>query len=487
MAILALDQGTSGTKAVVVNDDGAILASALVELRPDYLGGDAVEQHPDALWASVLESGQRAIEEARVPIDAVALANQGETVLAWDPATGAPLTPALVWQDGRSASVCAELTAYADLIEARTGLTLDPYFSAPKQAWIRRHWTTEGVVTTTDAWLLHRLTGRSVTDPTTASRSLVFDLAAGTWDPELVAAFGLPESACPPVVANDEIVGETNAFELPPGMGGRAALPVAGIVVDQQAALFAQGCLEVGQAKTTFGTGAFVLAQTGDTPVLTSRGLSASAAWTLRGHPSYCLDGQVYTAASAVRWLVGLGVISSAADLDHVATDSAGVLCVPAFAGLAAPVWQADARASFVGLGLASDRGALVAALVEGLAASVAELCALVALQTGVPLDRLRVDGGLTRSRRLMQATADLLQRPVEIFPSPDATALGAAAMARLALRPELTPAEVVGRSSGTVVEPAWSPDRAADFLSRWRLAAQHSVALGSGVERADG
>lgn len=472
--VLAIDQGTSGTKAIVVDVRGAVLAIAEVELRPAYLPGGGVEQDPEALFGSVVTAGRRALEQAGVSADAVALANQGETVLAWDRATGRPLTPAIVWQDRRAESVCTPLVDSADAVARATGLVLDPYFSAPKMRWIRDHVTTEGVVTTTDTWLVHRLCGEFVTDTSTASRSLLVDLDTAAWSPELVDLFGLGDEDLPRIVASDQIVGETDLFGSP--------IPVTGLVVDQQAALLAESCLDPGTAKCTFGTGAFLLAQLGDRPTRSTAGLTTSVAWTLRDHTSYCIDGQVYTAASAVRWAIDLGLVPAADQLDAVAAatgdSSDGVLCVPALAGLAAPWWDAQATASFTGMTLSTGRGHLVRALLEGIAAQVAALTDLVARDLGQPLSRLRVDGGLTRSAVLMQAQADLAQIPIDVYPSAHATPLGAAACARLALDPGADPAEVVGNwTPQHTYEPQWSADRAAHHLDRWQRAARLSTA----------
>jgi glycerol kinase len=468
--VLAIDQGTSGTKAIVVDDAGRVVTIAEIELRPEYLPGGGVEQDPEALWDSVVDAGRRALEQAGVPIAAVALANQGETVLAWDRRTGRPLTPAIVWQDRRAESICAALSPSADEVARRTGLVLDPYFSAPKMAWIRANFTGDGVVTTTDTWLIHRLCGAFVTDTSTASRSLLLDLDSTTWSEALLDVFGLAGEQLPELVASDQIVGETDAF-------GPIGIPVAGLIVDQQAALLAESCLDPGAAKCTFGTGAFLLAQLGANAARSGVGLTTSVAWKLRGQTSYCADGQVYTAASAVRWAIDLGLVPAADQLDAVAASagesSDGVLCVPALAGLAAPWWDAHAAASFTGMTLSSGRGHLVRALLEGIAAQVACLAGLVAQDLGQPLNRLRVDGGLTRSTVLLQAQADLARIPVEVYPSAHATPLGAAACARLALDPTLRPSEVVGTwTPQRTYQPVWSDDRAADHLARWRRAA---------------
>ena len=470
MHILAIDQGTSGTKAIVTDETGRVLATVEEPIHPRYLDGGGVEQDPRELLDSVLEAGRRAAAEAGVPLAAVALANQGETVLAWDRNTGDPEGPAIVWQDRRAESICARRAAAAGRVAELTGLVLDPYFSAPKMRWLREHRTTAGVVTTTDTWLVHQLCGAFVTDASTASRSLLLDLDAVRWSDELVDLFGLGGEELPEIVASDAIVGTTTAFDNEAG-----ELPVTGLIVDQQAALLAEDCLLAGTAKCTYGTGAFLLAQLGVTPARSRAGLSTSVAWRLRGDTSYCVDGQVYTAASAVRWLQELGLITGAEQLDSVAApDGDGVLCVPALAGLAAPWWDSSATASLTGMTLSTRPGHLVRAVLEGVAAQVAELVTLTGEELGAPLTRLRVDGGLTRSRVLMQAQADLAQLPVEVYPSPHATALGAAACARLALDPARGLADVAGGwQPADTYEPAWSTDRAAGHLARWHAAAQ--------------
>ena len=465
-AVLAVDQGTSGTKAVVVDPVDGVVAVADVVVHPVHLAGGGVEQDPQELWESVLAAGHRALELAGRPVGAVALANQGETVLAWDPDTGRPLTPALVWQDHRSEALCNDLAEHREWVAARTGLVLDPYFSAPKMAWLRRHLTTEGVVTTTDTWLLHRLTGEFVTDVSTASRSLLVDLDTATWDPDLVSLFGLDGEPLPRIAACDELVGETSAFG--------PSLPVGGLLVDQQAALLGQGCLQAGEAKCTFGTGAFLLANTGAHPTRSTAGLTTSVAWRLRDATSWCLDGQVFTAGSAVTWLQELGLVGRADELDATAADGAGsVVCVPALAGLGAPWWRPDATATFTGMTLSTRPGHLVAAVLQGIAAQVAELVDLVGSDLGTPLTTLRVDGGLTASSFLMQATADLTGVPVDVSSHPHATAVGAAVAARLATEPSSTPEDAVPPWTPSArFEPRWSDERRAAFRHDWRAAA---------------
>ncbi|MDR0285409.1 MAG: hypothetical protein LBI33_11075 [Propionibacteriaceae bacterium] len=470
--ILSIDQGTSGTKAMVVGADDAIRSVVEIPIRPQYRQGGIVEQDPAELLDSVMVAATRAIAEAGVTIDAVTLTNQGETVLAWDPATGEPLTSMLVWQDSRASEICEPLREHAGLIAARTGLVLDPYFSAPKLAWLRRHATTAGVVSTSDAWLLHHLTGEYVTDASTASRSLVTNLDTVTYDEELLALFGLHGEAMPRIVANDEIVGETSRFG--------PAVPVAGVVVDQQAALLAERCLTAGEAKCTFGTGAFLLANLGEHATRSTSGLTVSVAWRVDGRTSYCSDGQVYTAASAIRWLGDVGLLAGPEELDVLTTDDAhGAWCVPAMAGLAAPWWRPDAQALFTGISLATTRADLVTAVLQGLAAQVAELGDLVGRDSGQPLARLRVDGGLTRSARFMQAVADIAQLEIDVYPSAHATPLGAVALARKALDPARDLADtIVAWAPERTFTPAWSADRAGTFREHW-----HRLADTTGVE----
>ncbi|WP_069169888.1 FGGY family carbohydrate kinase [Streptomyces griseus] len=466
-AVLAVDQGTSGTKALVICPERGVIGSGSAPVRPRYGAAGSVEADPAELLGSVLDAGRQAVEAAAEPVVAVGLANQGETVLAWDPATGRPLTDAVVWQDRRAEGVCAGLGAYGEELRQLTGLPLDPYFAAPKMAWIRRELTREGVVTTSDSWLVHRLTGAFVTDAATAGRTQLLGLHDVGWSPAALEIFGLSDERLPTVVDCAGPVGTTTAF------GGE--IPLTGLLVDQQAALLAQNALEPGQAKCTYGTGAFLLAQTGSSPRGSSSGLVSCVAWRLGGRTDYCLDGQVYTAASAVRWLSDIGVISGAADLDPVgatAPGTGGVVFVPALAGLAAPWWRSDLRGSVTGLGLDTTAGHLVRALCEGIAAQVVALADAVAADLGEPLTVLRVDGGLTRSALLMQTQADLLQRPVEVSALPDVTALGAGVVARLGLDPHLPPREATPRwKPSAVYEPRIGPDEAAARLARFRTA----------------
>lgn len=466
MNVLALDQGTSVTKALVVCPERGVLAAAEVPLRPDYLPGGGVEVDPAALLESVVQAGRWALERADEPIGAVGLANQGETVLAWDRATGKPLTPAIVWQDRRSSGVCARLAGHADELTHASGLPLDPYFAAPKMTWLRENLSREGVVTTSDAWLVHALTGEFVTDASTASRTMLLDLDTTQWSPLACRTFDLADEQ-PAVVDCAGVVGETRAFG--------PTVPLSGLAVDQQAALFAQGCLDEGSAKCTYGTGAFLLANVGNQARRSRAGLSTSVAWRLDGAATYCLDGQVYTVGTAIRWLMDLKLITEPTDVDRLAgavDDSGGVEFVPGLAGLGAPYWRASAAGAFLGLRLASSREHLVRAVVEGIAAQVTDLAVAAARDLGTPLTSLRVDGGVTRSRVLMQAQADLLQVPVEVYPSPHATGLGVAAFALLGVGAIQRPEKAIPPwQPAATFEPRRDAGWAAERMERFRAA----------------
>ncbi|MDO5025228.1 MAG: FGGY family carbohydrate kinase [Trueperella sp.] len=471
MAILALDQGTSGSKAIVVDDQGV---HAVVEksIYPDYISEMAIEQDPEELYQSIIEVGKAAIEKAGVPIEGISLANQGETILAWDPETGEPLSRCISWQDRRSKVVAERLSSYAGEIHDRTGLVLDSYFTAPKMVWLRENVTKEGVVTTTDTWMVYRLTGEFVTDVTTASRSLLLNLDEGKWDDRLIEIFGLQNEKLPRIVDCDEIVGTTTAFG--------AELPLGGLIVDQQAALFAEKCLERGTAKCTYGTGAFILANLGDKAVRFDNGLTTSVAWKLRGQLTYCSDGQVYTVASAVRWMQELGIFETVQEMDELAeTDSGGVICAPSFAGLAAPWWKPEAGAFFTGLRLSTGKGEVVRAVLEGIACQVAELAELSAKELGEHITALRVDGGLTNCHPLMQIQADMMQTQIDTYPSAHATALGTAACMKLALNPELPLEEGPYQwEPESTYHPQMSVADAQAFRKRWVNAVEATMGL---------
>jgi glycerol kinase len=465
MNVLAIDQGTSSTKALVVAAGGDVLGEGSVSVTPRTAGGGAVEQDPAELFESIIAAGRAALASAAVAVEAVGVANQGETVLRWDLETGRPYGPALSWQDRRAVTVTRELEDHADRLTELTGLPLDPYFAAPKMTWLRRGAGHEGVITTVDAWLNWHLARAFVTDAATASRTLLMDLESTNWSAEACALFGIDPDAQPTIVDCDAEVGVTEAFGEP--------LPVTGLAVDQQAALFAESCFEAGEAKCTYGTGAFILANAGEQVIHSRSRLAACVAWRLKGATTYCLDGQAYSAGSAVSWLRDLGLISDPEELDRCAGASDEVVFVPALAGLGAPLWAPEARGAWLGLSLATRRDDLVAAVVWGIAAQIATLARAMGDDAGRPLERLRVDGGLTRSSTLMQAQADLLQMPIELYPSTDATALGAGALARLGAGGASTPAQAVGGwAPAAVFEPRMRAAEAEERLARWQAAA---------------
>jgi glycerol kinase len=438
--ILAIDQGTSSTKALVVDVTGAVLGLGEVPVRPVSVGDGGVEQDPTELYDSVVEAGRRALSEAGVAVAAIGFANQGETVLAWDRDSGEPLMAALSWQDRRSAEICLRLAGHSERLTALTGLPLDPYFVGPKVLWLHENVTSAGVVTTTDTWLLHRLTGAYVTDVSTASRTALMGLDERQWSSEACELFGVDPAGLPEIVSCTTDIGTTDVFGV--------ALPITGLAVDQQAALFGEGCLRPGEAKCTYGTGAFLLANAGAEPQRSAHGLSASVAWDDNGSVAYCLDGQLYTVGAMIGWLIELGLVSAAADLDRLASsvpDAGGVTCIPSLAGLGAPYWQPNARGVIEGLSLGTTAAHLVRAALEGIAAQVALLAVATSQDLGAPLEMLRVDGGLTQSTLLMQLQADLLQIPVEVFASPHATALGVAQFARNGIAPGGSPASLAG------------------------------------------
>src|SRR3989442_4408577 len=310
MNVLAIDQGTSSTKALVVAEGGEVLGEGNAPVHPRAGADGAVEQDPQELLDSIVEAGRTAIAAAGAPLEAIGLANQGETVLRWNRETGEPYGPALSWQDRRAVSVTRDLEPQADRLTEVTGLPLDPYFAAPKMTWLRREHGAEGVVTTVDAWLNQRLAGAFVTDAATASRTMLLDLESAAWSEEACSLFGLDPAEQPEIVDCDAAVGETEVFGDP--------LPVTGLAVDQQAALFAESCFEAGEAKCTYGTGAFILATAGEQVVHSQARLAACVAWQLGGATTYCLDGQVYSAGSAGSWLEQLELVSGGAALDRI-------------------------------------------------------------------------------------------------------------------------------------------------------------------------
>ncbi len=463
--ILAIDQGTTGTTCLVVDRDLRVAARSYEELPQRYPRPGWVEHDPEAIWAGVERAAAGALAGVRAAdVRGIGLTNQRETAVAWDRATGRPLAPAIVWQDRRTADACAALPA--EFIRARTGLVPDPYFSATKWRWLLDH--ADGVpervaLGTVDAWLLWRLTAGETfaTEPTNASRTMLYSLATAGWDDELLALFGLAREALPAIVPSCGVAGEA-------ALAG-ARLPVAGIAGDQQAALFGQACFAPGDAKVTYGTGSFVLVNQGTDPAPAPHGLLKTAA----AQPgTFALEGSVFVAGAALQWLRdGLGILADAAESERLAASvesTDGVHFVPALTGLGSPQWDPGARGLITGLTRGTTRAHLVRAALEAIAFQVCD----VLDAAGPPPPLLRADGGAAANGWLMQLQADLLGVPVEVSEEREMTALGAAALAGLALG-EWDSADALAAAwrCGARYEPAISRDEAAERIAGWRAA----------------
>ena len=443
--LLAIDQGTTGTTALLLDRDVRVVAAHNVEFPNHYPKPGWVEHEAAEIWESVEQAVLGAVLHAggfeAVQILAVGITNQRETSLFWDRVTGEPAHRALVWQDRRTADQCAALKAagHEDMVRAKTGLVLDPYFSATKARWVLdavpglRARAEAGALCfgTIDSYLVWRLCGAHVTDASNASRTLLMNLDTGAWDEELLALFDVPRAVLPRICGNAEVVGHTRGLSfLPDG------LPISGMAGDQQSALFGQACFAPGEAKCTYGTGAFVLLNTGHARVPSHNGLLTTVAWRLGGQTTFALEGSAFIAGAAVQWLRdGLGVITSAAEIEALAEsvpDSGGVIFVPALAGLGAPHWRPEARGLVTGITGGTTKAHLARAVLEGVALQIGDILTAMSADAGQPLRSLRVDGGAARNDLLMQAQADILgveiRRPTVL----ETTALGAAFLAGL-------------------------------------------------------
>ncbi|MGH7531243.1 MAG: glycerol kinase GlpK, partial [Gemmatimonadales bacterium] len=442
-AVLALDQGTTGSTALVVAADGRVLGRGYRELPQHFPAPGQVEHDPEDILATLVAAARDAIAQAGVTPVAAGITNQRETVCVWDRATGKPLARAIVWQDRRTAARCAQLARRksAALIRSRTGLVIDPYFSATKIEWLlehvprlrRRAEAGDAVCGTVDTWLLHRLTGGRAfaTDYTNAARTMLYDIGRRAWDDALLELFGVPRAALPEVRASSGEFGVTEVRHV------GTALPIMGVAGDQQAALFGQGCWRAGQAKNTYGTGAFLLLNTGARRATSRRGLVTTLACGPRGEPVFALEGSIFIAGAAVQWLRdGLGVIAHAAETERLARavpDTGGVYLVPAFVGLGAPHWEPAARGTIVGLTRGTSRAHLARAALEAMAFSTQDVLAAMLADARLRLRTLQVDGGAAANDWLMQFQADLLNVPVARPDVIETTALGAAGLAGLA------------------------------------------------------
>jgi len=482
--VLALDQGTTSSRAILFDRAGRAVGTGQREFPQIFPQPGWVEHDPADLWSSQLAAAQEAVAAAGATFEdvvAIGIANQRETTVVWDRRTGEPVCNAIVWQDRRTASACDALreAGHEGLFAARTGLRLDPYFSGTKLAWIldnvpgvrRRAEAGELAFGTVDTWLVWNLTGGSahVTDATNAARTLLLDIHTGRWDEELLGILRIPPSLLPEVRGCSEVVATTD-----PAVLG-AAVPIAGMMGDQQAALFGQACVRRGMAKTTYGTGCFMLMHTGAQAVASKSGLLTTIASRIGDSVQYALEGSVFAGGAVVQWLRdGLGLIAASADVEALAAgvpDSGGVVLVPAFAGLGAPHWDPYARGLMAGLTRGTTAGHIARAALESIALQVADVLEAMEADAGLRVPQLRVDGGAAANNLLMQLQADILSVPVVRPVDLETTAIGAAALAGLAVGFWSDLDHLAGRQGDRTFTPAMAPERMAALRADWRKA----------------
>jgi glycerol kinase len=488
--VLAIDQGTTGTTALVLDRRLAVKGKRNVEFRQIFPRPGWVEHDFSDIWTSTLKAISGALREAAIKgtqLEAIGITNQRETTLLWDRRTGKPIHNAIVWQDRRTADACNSLRAAGKepWVREKTGLVLDAYFSATKVRWLLDHVMGARVRAergelafgTVDAALLWKLTGGAVhaTDVTNASRTLLMDLTRRQWDDELCQLFGVPRAVMPEIRPSAGVLGATKGVRgLPDG------LPIAGMAGDQQAALVGQACFSEGEAKCTYGTGAFLLMNAGSKPVTSRHGLLGTVAWQIGDEVAYALEGSAFIAGAVVQWLRdGLGLFESSADVEALARqvpDSAGVTFVPALAGLGAPHWRQDARGLISGIVRGTTAAHLARAALEGVAFEIYDLAQAMSQDIGKPMPMFRVDGGASTNDLLMQFQADLLQTPIERPRMVETTALGAAFLAGLgtglwAGTKELSKAWRAGKQ----FRPRMKPQDREEHLARWRKAIERA------------
>ena len=488
-AILAFDQGTTSSRAIAFGRDGRILAVSQQEFRQIFPQPGWVEHDPLEIWATQRDVAAQALAAAGLTagdVGAIGITNQRETTLLWERASGRPVANAIVWQDRRTAPQCDALrqAGHEALFAHRTGLVLDAYFSGTKLAWLldnvpgarERAKRGELAFGTVDTWLAWQLSngGAHVTDVTNASRTLLFNIHSLDWDDELLAILDIPRAVLPRVVPSSGRVTVTACDGLPAGIA------VCGIAGDQQAALFGQACHEPGMAKNTYGTGCFLLMNTGTRAPVSRNRLITTVAWQRAGATAYALEGSVFIAGAAIQWLRdGLGIIQRSGDVEALAAsvpDAGGVFFVPALSGLGAPYWDAHARGTIVGLTRGTTRAHIARAALEAIAFQSAELIEAMAADSGTPLTELRVDGGASANNLLMQMQADILGTRVVRPRVTETTALGAAYLAGLACGFWKDEAEIASLwSRDRVFEPALSRDAAASRLAEWKRAVERS------------
>jgi len=481
--ILALDQGTTSSRAIVFDRQGAIVAVAQQEFRQIFPKPGWVEHDATEIWATQAQVASAALAKAKLTagdIAAIGITNQRETTVVWDRATGKPICNAIVWQDRRTAGACDRLkkAGKAALIRRKTGLVVDAYFSATKLQWILqnvpgakvRAAKGELAFGTVDAWLVWNLTGGRVhvTDVSNASRTMLFNLKTCDWDDDLLKMFGIPRSILPSVRASSEVYGETHLLG--------AAIPIAGIAGDQQAALFGQVCTKPGMVKNTYGTGCFMLMNTGPQPIASKNNLLTTVAWRINGRTEYALEGSIFIAGAVVQWLRdGLGIIKSSGEVEALAAqvpDTGGTYLVPAFAGLGAPHWDPYARGLVAGLTRGTTAAHLARAALEGIAYQVHDVLHAMQSDSGIKLRELRVDGGACANNLLMQFQADLLGVPVVRPKVAETTALGAAYLAGLAVGYWKDQTEIAAQwQADRRFGPAMKPAARKKLLAGWNKA----------------
>jgi len=476
--ILAIDQGTSGSTCFVFDDDGHIAGRGYAEFSQSFPRPGWVEHDAREIWEVTRSVALRALSGAGIDgreLDAIGITNQRETVVAWDRDTGSPLHHALVWQDRRGAERCDGLRAagYEPLVRERTGLVLDAYFSATKIEWLLRNVpeTKDACFGTIDSWLAFKLCGEHVTDLSNASRTMLFDIHRCEWDPELCELFGVDPASLPEVKPSAGIFGTTTEF------GGE--VPVAGIAGDQQAALFGQACHEPGEAKNTYGTGSFVLLNTGTEPARPDPGVLSTIAWGIGDQVTYASEASIFVTGAAIQWLRdGLGIIEEAGESERLAASldsNEGVYFVPALTGLGSPWWDPYARGTILGLTRGTGRAHLARAALEAIAHQTVDAIRAQEASSGQDLQVLRADGGAVGNRWLMQFQADLIGVPVVVPENPETTALGAAYLAGIGAGVwDLGRVAEMWRA-GRTFEPRMGRDQAGELRRQWQRALRRS------------
>jgi len=487
--ILALDQGTTSSRSILFDHMGKIRAVARREFKQYYPQPGWVEHDPLEIWKSQEETAHEAMHQAGIhceDIEAIGITNQRETTVVWNRKTSQPIHNAIVWQDRRTVDICTRLKAAGteSLFHEKTGLLLDPYFSGTKIKWIldnvdgAREQAERGELAfgTIDSWLIWKIThgAKHITDVSNASRTLLFNIHTLEWDDELLELLNIPKSLLPEVRSSSEVYGHVDRFLCTPNC------IISGIAGDQQAALFGQACFEAGSAKNTYGTGCFLLMNTGKNPVASENKLLTTVAWKRAGQVNYALEGSVFIGGAVVQWLRDeLGIIQSAADIEGLAAqvpDTGGVCFVPAFAGLGAPHWDPQARGAIFGLTRGSGKGHLARAALEAMCFQSLEVLKAMEKDAGEPIDTLRVDGGACSNNLLMQIQADLLQLPVHRPRQIETTAFGAAALAGLAVGYWKDLDEIaMHQETERIFDPQISTDEAEARHARWMNAVERS------------